>query len=81
MNSHGFSTEFPFTTTHTFSIKSFKHRAQADLFQTGKTAKIDAKMHKRILVLLDRLEVSEKPDDMNMPGFAFHSLKGFNPTR
>lgn len=62
-------------------IKSFKSKALADFFQTGKSAKIDAKMQKRILVRLDRLEVAEKPEDMNLPGFDFHSLKGFNPTR
>ncbi|MER9177388.1 type II toxin-antitoxin system RelE/ParE family toxin [Mesorhizobium sp. M0955] len=62
-------------------IKSFEHRALADLFQTGKTGKIDAKMHKRILVRLDRLEVTARPDDMDLPGFDFHALKGFSPTR
>lgn len=62
-------------------IKSFKSKALADLFSTGKTAKIDAKMHKRILVRLDRLEQAEKPEDMNLPGFDFHALKGFDPTR
>lgn len=44
-------------------IKSFKNKAPSDLFQTGKTGKIDAKMHKRILVRLDRLEASEKPEE------------------
>jgi proteic killer suppression protein len=62
-------------------IKSFRSKALADLFQTGKSAKIDAKMHKRILVRLDRLEIAERPEQMNLPGFDFHSLKGFNPTR
>jgi proteic killer suppression protein len=61
-------------------IKSFKNKALSDLFQTGKTGKIDAKMHKRILVRLDRLEASEKPE-MNLPGFDFHPLKGFDPIR
>ncbi|RCW78833.1 type II toxin-antitoxin system RelE/ParE family toxin [Phyllobacterium bourgognense] len=62
-------------------IKTFKNKALADLFQTGKTAKIDAKIQKRILVRLDRLDNAEKPEDMNLPGFDFHPLKGFNPTR
>ncbi|EJN01711.1 type II toxin-antitoxin system RelE/ParE family toxin [Phyllobacterium sp. YR531] len=62
-------------------IKTFKHKALADLFQTGKATKIDAKMHKRILVRLDRLDNAEKPEDMSLPGFDFHPLKGFNPTR
>ena len=62
-------------------IKSFKSKPLADLFQTGKSAKIDAKMHRRILVRLDRLEVVERPEEMNLLGFDFHALKGFNPTR
>lgn len=62
-------------------IKSFRRKALAELFEMGKSPKIDAKMHKRILVRLDRLDVAEKPEDMNLPGFDFHSLKGFNPTR
>ena len=62
-------------------IKSFRNKALADLFETGKTAKIDAKLQKRILLRLDRLEQAEKPDDMNLPGFDFHALRGHNPTR
>jgi proteic killer suppression protein len=62
-------------------IKSFKSKALADLFRTGRAAKIDARMHKRILVRLDRLMVAERPEDMDLPGFDFHELKGFNPTR
>ncbi|MBY5455496.1 type II toxin-antitoxin system RelE/ParE family toxin [Rhizobium beringeri] len=62
-------------------IKSFRNKALADLFETGKTAKIDAKLQKPILIRLDRLEQAEKPDDMNLPGFDFHALKGNNPTR
>ncbi|TIU32815.1 MAG: plasmid maintenance system killer [Mesorhizobium sp.] len=62
-------------------IKSFKNKALSDLFQPGNTGKIDAKMHKSILVRLDRLEASEKPEEMNLPGFDFHPLKGFDPIR
>ncbi|MBY5826721.1 type II toxin-antitoxin system RelE/ParE family toxin [Rhizobium leguminosarum] len=62
-------------------IKSFRNKALADLFETGKTAKIDGKLQKRILIRLDRLEQAEKPDDMNLPGFDFHALKGHSPTR
>jgi proteic killer suppression protein len=38
-------------------------------------------MHRRILVRLDRLDASERPEEMNLPGFNFHALKGFTPTR
>ena len=62
-------------------IASFKSKALAVLFETGKSGKIDAKLHKRLLLRLDRLESAERPEDMNLPGFNFHALSGFNPTR
>jgi toxin HigB-1 len=62
-------------------IKSFKSKALADLWSTGRTARIAAKVHKRILVRLDRLDVAIAPAEMNLPGFDFHALRGFRPTR
>jgi len=62
-------------------IRSFKSKTLADLFSTGRSAKIDARMWKRIIVRLDRLDVAEKPEEMNLPGFNFHALHGFVPTR
>jgi proteic killer suppression protein len=62
-------------------IRSFKNKALSDLFQTGKSSRIDAKMRKRILVRLDRLDAAERPEEMNLPGFNFHALNGFHPTR
>ena len=62
-------------------IKSFRNKALADLFDTGKSAKIDARLHQRILVRLDRLDNAETPEHMNLPGFDFHALRGFDPTR
>ncbi|MDX8480457.1 type II toxin-antitoxin system RelE/ParE family toxin [Mesorhizobium sp. VK24D] len=34
-----------------------------------------------VRLLLDRLEASERSEDMNLPGFDFHALKGFDPIR
>ena len=62
-------------------IKSFKSRALADLFKTGKTGKIDARMHRRILVRLDTLNDVSRIEDLQIPGYDFHALRGFNPTR
>ena len=62
-------------------IKSFKSRALADLWAKGRTRAIDARMHRRVLLRLDRLDVAARPEDMNLPGFDFHTLKGFAPTR
>ena len=38
-------------------------------------------MHRRILTRLDRLNVAARPEEMNLPGFDFHALKGFKPAR
>jgi proteic killer suppression protein len=62
-------------------IKSFKSKALFDLWSTGRNAKIDAKLHKRILARLERLHAAERPEEMNLPGFDFHALRGFRPAR
>jgi proteic killer suppression protein len=62
-------------------IKTFRSKALADLWSKGRTAKIDAALHKRILIRLDRLNASNAPEQMNLPGFNFHALRGFVPTR
>jgi toxin HigB-1 len=62
-------------------IKSFRSRALADHFATGKAAKIDTRLHKRITVRLDVLNDAKSIDDLNLPGYNFHALKGFRPTR
>lgn len=62
-------------------IKTFRHKGLSELWSTGGTAKVDAKMAKRILSRLDALEAAQRPSDLDIPGFDFHSLKGFKPTR
>ncbi|MBA8801505.1 type II toxin-antitoxin system RelE/ParE family toxin [Agrobacterium sp. DKPNP3] len=62
-------------------IKTFKHKALSEFFATGKTAKIDQKMLSRIKVRLDRLEQATTVGEMKLPGFDFHPLNGFNPTK
>jgi proteic killer suppression protein len=57
-------------------IKSFRHKALGELWATGRSAKLDARMQGRILERLDALDAAETPEDMNIPGFDFHALKG-----
>lgn len=38
-------------------------------------------MHQRIFVRLDRLDVAVRPEEMNLPGFNYHGLRGFDPKR
>jgi proteic killer suppression protein len=62
-------------------IRSFRSKALADLWSTGSSRRIDQRMHRRILVYLDRLDAASAPQEMQLPGFDFHVLKGFEPTR
>ena len=38
-------------------------------------------MRKRVLVRLHTLDAATSVDDLNLPGYNFHALQGFNPTR
>ena len=62
-------------------IASFLHPGLKELFETGKTAKIDKRMHARITRRLDALNRAKVPTDLRVPGFDFHPLKDFKPTR
>jgi proteic killer suppression protein len=62
-------------------IRSFRSKPLAELWASGGTAKIDGRLHRRILLRLDRLDISTTPEQMNLPGFDFHALRGFDPTR
>jgi proteic killer suppression protein len=62
-------------------IATFKNKALSDLWRKGGSSKIDSRLFARILRRLDALNVASRPEDMDIPGFDFHSLTGFNPIR
>jgi proteic killer suppression protein len=62
-------------------ILSFRHKGLKELFEDGNTRKIDKKMHDRIKRRLDALDQARKLQHVNVPGFDFHPLQGFDPTR
>jgi proteic killer suppression protein len=62
-------------------IRTFRSKALAALWQTGKPTKLDIRLVKRILSRLEALDAASRAEDMNVPGFDFHALKGFAPTR
>ena len=62
-------------------IVNFKSKALAELWSGGSTSKIDRRLHDRILLRLDRLDACTTANEMNLPGFDFHALKGFLPIR
>lgn len=57
-------------------IRSFRHKGLRQLFETGDSAKVSPDQRARIVRLLDVLESSAAPGDMNLPGFHFHPLRG-----
>jgi proteic killer suppression protein len=61
-------------------IVSYRHKGLKELFEGGKTAKINKKFHERVLRRLDALNAARVPEDMNVPGFNFHALQGHSPT-
>jgi proteic killer suppression protein len=60
--------------------KTFRSKRLAALW-AGKQSKIDARMNKRIILRLDALDAAQAAEEMNLPGFDFHTLRGYNPTR
>ena len=62
-------------------IRSFRHKGLQELEKSGRSAKIDVRMHKRVLSIIDALAIASAPEEMNIPGLNFHSLRGFSPMR
>lgn len=57
-------------------ITSFKHKGLNLFFETGSYRGIPSRHSSRIERLLDRLDASTEPRDMELPGYKFHGLKG-----
>jgi len=57
-------------------IRTFKHKALERFFRSSSAKGLDARMLSKLNRLLDKLDTSKKPDDMDLPGYRFHSLKG-----
>ena len=56
--------------------RAFKHKGQERFFSKSDYRGIPAQYAARIERLLDRLDAAVKPDDMDLPGYRFHPLKG-----
>jgi toxin HigB-1 len=57
-------------------VQSFRHKGLQELFEKGITARIQKALHARCLRRLDALDRARRLDDMNIPGFDFHALRG-----
>jgi len=59
-------------------ILSFKHKGLEQFFITGSKKGITPEFAEKISRVLDRLDASLSPADMNLPGYRLHELKGKN---
>lgn len=57
-------------------IRSFRHKGLERFFRTGSKAGIQAKHAARLARQLHRLEIARRPQDMNLPGWRLHPLRG-----
>lgn len=57
-------------------IRTFQHRGLKRLFERGDASKVSARNLPRIIDVLGRLNVANRSDDLDLPGYDFHPLKG-----
>ncbi|MCD9028093.1 type II toxin-antitoxin system RelE/ParE family toxin [Luteimonas sp. BDR2-5] len=57
-------------------IKSFRHKGLRKLFETGSTSGIQSSHARRLRMQLAALDTAQTVEDMDIPGFRLHPLKG-----
>lgn len=57
-------------------IKSFKHKGLQDFHEKGSSSGIQAQHRQKIRMQLVALDTATVIDDMDLPGFRLHPLKG-----
>ncbi len=57
-------------------ILSFRHKGLAALFMDNDASKVRPDLVERCRHRLAVLDEATRPEDMNLPGFDFHSLRG-----
>ncbi len=59
-----------------FVIKSFKHKGLQKFFEAGSVAGIDPAHRQRLKLRLAAIDTAITIDDIDLPGFRLHPLKG-----
>tara|TARA_B100000315_G_scaffold116653_1_gene106967 strand:+ start:225 stop:503 length:279 start_codon:yes stop_codon:yes gene_type:complete len=57
-------------------IKSFKHKGLKKFYETGKTAGVQSKHRQKLRIRLTALDTATSIEDLDLPGFRLHPLKG-----
>ena len=57
-------------------IRSFRNKALERFFTTGSARGLSVPNTNRLANILRALDDASRPEDMNLPGFRFHPLRG-----
>jgi len=57
-------------------IKRFAHRGLKRLYERGDATRVQADQAERIRLALADLDDASKPQDLDIPGYRLHPLKG-----
>ena len=57
-------------------VASFKSRSLKRLWERGEARRLPAQFVDKIALVLDALDAATSPNDLDLPGFGFHSLTG-----
>jgi len=57
-------------------IRSFRHRGLKRLFEDGDPSRIRPDLAERVENILSVLNAASAPQDLNLPGYRLHPLKG-----
>ena len=57
-------------------IKSFRHKGLRIFYETGSTRGIRADHGKRLARMLQFMDRAQSPDDLDIPGWRLHPLRG-----
>ena len=61
-------------------VAGFRNKGLEEIYLTGKTRRIRAEYVGKCVRILQSLEAATLPEEMNVTGYRFHSLRG-NPQR
>ncbi|MBE8720167.1 type II toxin-antitoxin system RelE/ParE family toxin [Sphingobacterium pedocola] len=57
-------------------IVSFRHKGLKLFYEKGDTSKLQSQHVSKIRLILTRLDAVKTPEELNVPGYGLHQLKG-----
>lgn len=57
-------------------IRSFRNKGVRRFVEDGDSSKLSVRNIDRLAIILRQLDAAKAPEQMNLPGFFFHPLKG-----